>query len=163
MLSFLCIFWLEFSFTEDFSLITHCLVSKSRPTLCDPMDYSTPGFPVLHHLPELAQTHVHWVGDAIQPSCPVILISSCLQSFPASGSFLMNWLFVSGGQSTGASASASGLPMNIQVDFLQDWLVWSPCSPRDSQESSPEPQYKSINSLVLSFLYGPTLTSIQDC
>ena len=101
-----------------------------------------------------------WCHPTILSS--VILISSCLQSFPASRSFLMNWLFASGGQSTGASASASGLPMNIQVDFFQDWLVWSPCGPRDSQESSPTPQFKSINSLALSFLYGPTLTSIQD-
>ena len=45
----------------------------------------------------------------------------------------------------------------IRTDFLQDWLVWSPCSPRDPQESSPTPQFKSINSLILSFLYGPTL------
>ena len=145
-----------------FLMATHCCsVAKLCWVVWHPMDCSTPGFPVLHHLPELAQTHVHWVGDAIQPSCPVILISSCLQSFPASGSFLMNWLFVSGGQSTGASASASGLPMNIQVDFLQDWLVWSPCSPRDSQESSPTPQFKSINSSVLGFLYGPALTSLH--
>ena len=48
-----------------------CSVARSRLTLCDPMDCSTPGFPVLYHLPELAQIHVHWVGDAIQPSCPL--------------------------------------------------------------------------------------------
>ena len=47
-------------------------IPQSCPTLCNPMDCSTPGFPVLHHLPELAQTHVHWVGDAIQPSCPLL-------------------------------------------------------------------------------------------
>ena len=50
----------------------------------------------------------------------------------------------------------------FRVDFLYDWLVWSPCSPRDSQESSPAPQFKSINSLVLSLLYGPTLISLHD-
>ena len=49
----------------------------------------------------------------------------------------------------------------FRTDFLQDWLVWSPCSPRDFQESSLTPQFKSINSSVLSFLYGPTLTSIH--
>ena len=49
----------------------------------------------------------------------------------------------------------------FRTDFLRDWLVWSPCSPRDSHESSPTPQFKSINSLELSFLYGPTLTSIH--
>ena len=48
-----------------------CSVSQSCPTLCDPMDYSTPGFPVLHYLQEFAQTHVHWVDDAIKPSHPL--------------------------------------------------------------------------------------------
>ena len=77
-----------------------------------------PGFPILHYLLEFAQTHVHWVSDAIQPSCPLSSpFPPCLQSFPASGSFLMSWLFVSGGQSIGASASALVLPMNIQ-----DWF-----------------------------------------
>ena len=86
--------------------------SLSCLTLCDPMDCSTPGFPVLHHLPGLAQTHVH---PTIWSS--VIPISSCLQSFPASGSFPMSQFFISGGQSIGVSASASVLPMNIQ-----DWF-----------------------------------------
>ena len=63
-------------------------------------------------------------------SSSVIPFSSCLQSFPASGSFQMSQFFASGGQSTGASASASVLPMNVRTDFLEDWLVWSPCSPR---------------------------------
>ena len=76
---------------------------------------STPGFPVLHHLPEFAQTHVHWVGDAIQPSHPVAPFS-CPQSFPAWGSFPMSQLlFASGGQSIGASASV--FPMKIQGWF----------------------------------------------
>ena len=89
-------------------------------------------------------------------SCSVIPSSSCLQSFPESGSFLMSQFFTSGGWSIRASGSPSVLPMNIQ-----DWfpLVWSPCCPRDSQESSPTPQFKSINSLALSFLYGPTFIS----
>ena len=91
-------------------------VGQSCPTL---WDYSTPGFPVHQQLLELTQTHVHRVGDAIQPSHPlsVILFSSCLQSFPASGSFPMSEFFPSGGQSIGTSASASVLPMNIQ-----DWF-----------------------------------------
>ena len=129
------------------------------------MDCNKPGFPVLHHFLELAQTHVHWISDAIQPSrLLVILFSSCLQSFPASGSFLMSQLFPSGGQSIGASASASVLPVNIRGWFplgltgLNSLLVWTP---RDSQESSPAPQFKSINSSALSLLYGPTLTSIM--
>ena len=70
----------------------------------------------------------------------------------------MSEFFTSGGQSIGTSASASVLPVNIQCWFLLGLLVWSPCSPRDSQESSPTPQFKGINSLVLSLLYAPTLT-----
>ena len=93
-----------------------CSVTQSCPTLCDPMDCSTPGFPVLYQLLDLPQTHVHRVSDAIQPSHPVIAFS-CLQSFPASGSFPMSWLFASGGQSIGASASASVLSINIQGWF----------------------------------------------
>ena len=83
-----------------------------------------------------------------------VISSSCLQSFPASGCSLVSQLCASCDQSIGASASASVLLMNIQ-----DWF---PCSPRDSQESSPTPQFKSINSLALSLLYGPTLTFIHD-
>ena len=82
---------------------------------------------------------------------PLFLLPSIFQ---ASGSFIMSQLFASHGQSIGASASASVLPMNIQG--------WSPCSPRGSQESSPEPQFKSISSSSLSLLCGPTLTSIHD-
>ena len=78
------------------------------------MDCSTPGLPVLL---ELAQTLVHGIGDAIQPSHPVVPFSSSLQSFPASGSFPLSGLFASGGQSIGISVSASVLPMNIQDCF----------------------------------------------
>ena len=85
------------------------------------MDYSTPGFPVLHYLPEFAQTHVHWVSDAIQPLHPVTHFSSCPQSFPISGSFPVCQLFASYGQSSGVSASASGLPMNVQGLFPLGW------------------------------------------
>ena len=88
--------------------------------------------------------------------------SSHLQSFPASGSFPMSQFFASGGQSIGVSASTSILPINIQDWFPLGWTGWISCSPRDSQESSPIPQFKSINSLALSFLYSPTLTSIHD-
>ena len=140
-----------------------CSVPKLCLTLCKPMDCSKLGFPGLHYLLEFVQIHVHWVRDAIQPSHPLSSpFSSCLQSFPESGSFPMSWLYSSGGQSIRALASASVLPVNIQDWFLQYWLVWSPCSPRDSQESSPTPQFKSINSSVFSFLYVPALTSIHD-
>ena len=69
--------------------------SLSHLALCNSMDCSTPGFPVHHQLLEFAQTHAHWVGDAIQPSHPVIPFSSCLQSFPASESFPMTQFFAS--------------------------------------------------------------------
>ena len=81
------------------------------------MDCSTPGSPVLHYLPKFAQTHVHWVGDAIQPSHPLSSPSSLPQSFAESGSFPMSLLFTSGGQSLVASALASVLPINIQGWF----------------------------------------------
>ena len=85
-----------------------------------------------------------------------------LQSFPASGSFPMSQFFESGGRSIAVSASTSVFPMNARTDLLQNGLVGSPCSSRDSQESSPTPQFKSINSSVLSFLHSSTLTSIHD-
>ena len=88
-----------------------CSVAQSCLSVCNPMDCSTPGFPVHHQLPELAQIHVHWVSDAILSS--VIPSSSCFLSFPASRSFPVRQLFASGGQSIGASTSALVLPMNI--------------------------------------------------
>ena len=95
-------------------------------------------------------------------STSVVPFSSCPQSSPALGSFLRSQFFTSGSQRIGASTSASVLPMNIQ-DWFPLWLTgWIPCSPRDSQESSPTPQLKNINSSVLSFLSSPTLTSMYD-
>ena len=102
------------SFLYIETLNTLFSVTKLYLTLCKSTDRRTPGFPVLHYLLGFAQTHVHWVGDAIQRSHP---LSSCPQSFPALGSFPMSLLITSGGQSTGASASALILPMNIQ-----DWF-----------------------------------------
>ena len=129
-------------------------VAQSCPTLCNPMNCSTPGLPVQHQLPEFTPTHVHWVSDAIQSSHP---LSSCSPPAPNPSkhqSFPMSQLFPWGGQSTELSALASFLPKKSQG--------WSPCSPRDSQESSPTPQFKSINSLAFSFLHSPTLISIHD-
>ena len=101
-----------------------------------------------------------WCHPAISSS--VIPFSSSLQSFPASGSFPMSQLFARGGQSTGVSASASVLPMNIQNWFPLGWTGWISLQSKGLLESSPTPQFKSINSSVLSFLYGPPLTSIDD-
>ena len=97
-----------------------------------------------------------WYHPAISSS--VIPFSSCLQSLPALGSFPMNQLFAWSGQSIGVSAST----WTPRTDLLQNGLVGSPCSPMDSQESSPTPQFKSINSSILSLLHSPTLTSIHD-
>ena len=95
-------------------------------------------------------------------SSSVVLFSSCPQSFLVSGSFQMSQLFASGGQSIGVSASTSVLPMNTQDWSALGWTGWISLQSRDSQESSPTPQFKSINSLALRFLYGSTLTSIHD-
>ena len=100
-----------------------------------------------------------WCHPAISSSA--VLFSSCPHSLPASQSFPMSPFFSWGGQSTGVSALASFLPKKSQ-GWSSEWLVGSPCSPRDSQESSPTPQFKSINSLALSLLHSPTLTSIYD-
>jgi len=88
------------------------------------MDCSMPGFPIHHQLLKIIQTHVHHISDAIQPCYPLSSPSSCLQSFPASGSFPMSQFFTSGGQSIGVSASASVLPMNIQDWFPLGWTGW---------------------------------------
>ena len=126
------------------------------------LDCSMPGLPVLHHLLKFAQTHVHWVNDAIHSSHPLLPLLLLPSILPWIRVFSKSWLFTSDGWSIRASASVSVLPMNIQ-----DWLPlgltgWSPCSPRDSQESSPTPQFESITSLALSLLHGPTLTSVHD-
>ena len=127
------------------------------------MDCSMPGFHVLQQLPDLVQTHVHQVADAIQPCYPL--------SSPSPPAFT---LFQHQGLFQGVSSShqvAKVLELQLQhqsfqwifrTDFLSDWLVGSPCSPRDSQESSPTPQFKSINSLELNLLYGSTLTAKHD-
>ena len=120
------------------------------------MDYSMSAFPVHHHLPKLAQTHVHQVGDAIQPSHP--LSSAFLPAFNLSQhQGLFQWV-----SSSHQVAKVLEFQLHHQsfqkifrMDFLQDGLVGSPCSPRDSQESFLTPQFKSINSLVLNFLYSP--------
>ena len=90
-----------------------------------------------------------WCHPTILSS--VIPFSSCSQSFPASGSFQLSHLFASGGQNIGVSASTSVLPVKLRTDFLKDGLVRSSCSPRDSQESCPTPQFKSINLQHLAF------------
>ena len=122
-----------------------------------------PGLPVHHQLPELTQTPVHWVGDAIQPSHPL--------SFPSPLAFnlsqhqgLFHWV-------SSLHQVAKELEFQLQYQFCQwtyrndslyVWLARSPCSPRDSQQSPPTPQFKCITSSGLRFLYSLTLTSIHD-
>ena len=137
-------------------------VTKSCLTLCDPMDKLT-RLPCPSPTPRACSNSCplsQWCHAPISSS--VVPFSSCIQSFQASRSFPMSQFFASGGRSIGVSASASVLPMNIQAWFPLGWTGWTPCSPRDSQESSPTPQFKSINSSVLSFRYSPTLTSTHD-
>ena len=138
------------------------LDAQSCPTLYDPIDCSMPGFPVLHNLLELAQTHVHWVGVVIQPSRPLLSPSPPTFNLPQHQG-LFKW-------ASSSHQVAKVLEFQLQhqsfqwifrTDFLYDWQVWS-CNPRDSQESSPIPQFKTINSWALSFLYNPTFTSIHD-
>ena len=99
--------------------------------LCEPMDCSTSGFPVFHSLSEFAQTHIHWVSDAAQPSHPLLLPSSLAFNLSQHQVFSNSQFFTSGGQSVWASASASVLPVNIQGWFPLGLTVWSPCSPRE--------------------------------
>ena len=138
-------------------------VTQLHLTLCDPEDCSTPGFPVHHQLPELVQIHVHRDGDAIQPSHPLPPPSSPAFNL-SQHQRLFQWV-------SSSHQLAKVLEFQLQhqsfqwtprTDLLQNGLVGSLCSPRDSQESSPTPQFKSINSSVLSFLYSPTLTSVHD-
>ena len=112
----------EFNLEKLLKEVQFSSVAQSCPTLCSPMDCSMPGLPVHRQLPELTQTHVHWVSDAIQQSHPLVPFSSCLQSFPASGFFPMSQFFATGGQGIGVSASASVLPMNIQDWFPSGWI-----------------------------------------
>ena len=100
-------------------------VAQSCPTLCDPMDHTTPGLPVHHQLPEFTQTHVSWVGDAIQPSHPLSSPSPAFTLSQHQG--LFKWVsssHQSGGQSIGVSASTSALPMNTQDSSALGWTGW---------------------------------------
>ena len=129
-------------------------LAQSCPTLCDPMNRSTPGLPVHHQLPEFTQTHIHRVRDAIQPSHPLSSPSSPAPN-PSQHQSLFQWV-------NSSHEVAKVLEFYLQhhsfqrtprADLLQNGLVGSPWGPRDSQESSPTPQFKSINSLALSLLF----------
>ena len=99
-------------------------VAQSCPTLCNPMDCSTPGFPVHHQLPELTQTHVLWVGDTIQPSHPLSSPSPPAFNLSQHQGLLQRVSFLHQVASIGVSASAPVLPMNIQGWFPLGWAGW---------------------------------------
>ena len=130
-------------FTGKLKICCCCSVVTSCLTLCDPIDTSRSGIPILQYLLEFTQSHDHWVSEASHPiiSSSVTLFSSCPHSFLASGSFPVSQFFTSGGQTVGASASASVLSVNIQGWFHLG-LVRSPCCPRDFQEPSSASQFE---------------------
>ena len=138
-------------------------IAQSCPTLCDPINRSTPGIPVHHQLWEFTQTHVHRVSDAIQPSHP---LPSPFPPAPHPSQHQGIFQWVSSSHQVANVLEFQLLHQSFQwtprTDLLQDGLVGSRCSPRDSQESSPTPQFKSIHFSALSFLYSPTLISIRD-
>ena len=121
------------------------------------MDCCTPDFPVLHYLPEFAQIHVHWASDAIQlshlllPPSPPALNLSNIRVFSSESVLHIRWPKV-----LKLQLQYQSFQWIFRTDFHYDRLVWSACSPSDSRESSLTPQFKSINSSVLSFLYSPT-------
>ena len=157
----LCITYTEIR--SGFSLVQFGSVAQSCPTLCDPMNCSTPGLPVHHKLPEFTQIHAHWVGDAIQPSHPLSSPTPPAPN-PSKHQGLFQWVNSSleVAKVVEFQLQHQSLQWTPRTDLLEDGLVGSPCSPRDSQESFPIPQFKSINFSALSFLHSPTLTSIHD-
>ena len=138
-------------------------VAQSCPTLCEPMNRSIPGLPVHHQFLEFTQTHVHQVDDAIQPSHPLVSPSpapnpSQHQGFSNESTLRMRWpKYWSFSLSISPSNEHPGL-----VSFRMDWLDLLAVQGTHSQESSPTPQLKSINPLMLSFLHSPTFISIHD-
>ena len=138
-------------------------VTQLGLTLCNPMNRSTPRLPVHHQLPEFTQTHVH---ESVMPSSHLILchpllllppIPPSVRVFSNESALRMRWP-----KYWGFSFSIIPSKEIPRADLLQNGLVGSPCSPRDSQDSSPTPQFKHISSSVLSLLHSLTLTSIHD-
>ena len=137
-------------------------VAQSCLSLCDPMNRSTPGLPVHYHLPEFTQTHVHRVRDAIQPSHPRSSPSPPAPD-PSQHQSLFQWVNSSHevAKVLEFQLQHHSFQRNPRADLLQNGLVASPCCPRDSQESSPTPHFKSINSSAFSLLHSPTLSRVQ--
>ena len=138
-------------------------IAQSCPTLCNPMNRSMPGLPVHHQLLEFTQTHVHRVGNAIQPSHP---LSSPSPPAPNASQHQSLFQWVNSLHEVAKvlefQLQHHSFQRNPRADLLQNGLVGSLCSSKDFQESSLTPQFRTINSSVLSFLHSPTLTSIHD-
>ena len=140
--------------------VINSVQSLSRVWLCNSKDYSMSSFPVHHQLSEFAQTHLHQVGDAIQPCHP--LLSASPPAFSLSQhQGLFQWVSSSHQVAKVLQLQHQFLPMNIQGWFPLAGTGLSPCSPRHSQDSYPTPQFKSINYSAFSFLYTPTLISMH--
>ena len=157
--------WLQkktFLCAELSRIYCYCSVTKSCLTLCNPMDCSTPGFPVLHYLPEFAQTHVHWVGDAIQTSHPLLPLLFPPSIFPASGAFPVSQLFTSDAQSIGASALAPIYPMNIQGWLHLGLTGWISLLSKGLSRVFSSTTVRKHQFLGAHLPFGPTLTSIHD-
>ena len=137
-----------------------CLVIQSCPTLCDPMNRSTPGLPVHHHLLEFTQTHIHQVGE---PSSHLILCHPLLilpSIFPSIRVFSNeSALHIRWPKYWSFSISPSNEHPGL-VSFRMDWLDL--LAVQGTPKSSPTPQFKSINTSALSLLHSPTLTSVHD-
>ena len=151
------------NFSTVISSVQFSSVAQSCPTLCDPMNSRTPGLPVPHQLPQSTQTHVHPVSEAMQPSHPLLFPSPQAPN-PSQHQGVFQWV-------SSSHEVAKELEFQLQhqsfqwtprTDLLYDGLLGSPCSSRDSQQSSPTPKFKSINFLALSFLHSPTHTSVHD-
>ena len=134
--------------------------SLGHVQLCDPINCSMSGSPVLHYLPEFSQIHVYWVSDDLTISSSASPFSYCLQVFPASGSFPVSLLFASGGQSIGASTSV--LPMSIQGWFPLGLtgLISLQSNGLSRVLSSTTIQKHQFFGTQPSF--GPALTSVHD-
>ena len=122
-MAFLLLLVFSHPFHSKYTCVQFSSVALSCPTLCDPIDCNTTGFSVLYPLPELAETHVHWVGNAIQPSHPLLSPSPPALNV-SQNQGLFKWLSSSGGQSIGVSVSTSVLPMNTQDWSPLGWTDW---------------------------------------
>ena len=135
-----------------------CSVVQSILTVCDPMDRSMPGFPVLHQLPEFAQTHVHWVSDAIQPTHPLLPLLLLPLTFPSSRIFSSELALHIRGLKYWSFSLIFSSEYSELISFRIDWSDL----PRDTQESS---QHHSLKVSILchsAFFYCPSLTSVLD-